>query len=252
MKKQLSILSAAVLSLSLSASAQALTTGDIAFTSFNADEDGLAFVTFTDIAANTSIYFADNEWDGSAFNTGESYSMWNSGASTIAAGTVIRLIAYDIATPSASLGSLARVSVASNTNWGISNSGETIYAYQGASATTPTSFLAAITNGTFTANGSLTNTGLTDGVNAITLPSSSDYYEYNGLRSGEPTFTAYKDDVANIANWTGHNGSGNPDFSATIPNITAFTVTAVPEPETYALLLAGLGLVSFMARRRKV
>lgn len=29
------------------------------------------------------------------------------------------------------------------------------------------------------------------------------------------------------------------------------TVTAVPEPETYAMLLAGLGLVGFIARRRK-
>ena len=29
------------------------------------------------------------------------------------------------------------------------------------------------------------------------------------------------------------------------------TVTAVPEPETYAMLLAGLGLVDFIAHRRK-
>ncbi len=35
------------------------------------------------------------------------------------------------------------------------------------------------------------------------------------------------------------NGSGN------------FTVAAIPEPETYALMLAGLGAVGFMARRRK-
>ena len=30
-----------------------------------------------------------------------------------------------------------------------------------------------------------------------------------------------------------------------------FTVTAIPEPETYALMLAGLGALGFVARRRK-
>lgn len=37
------------------------------------------------------------------------------------------------------------------------------------------------------------------------------------------------------------------DFSA----ITTSNIAAVPEPETYALLLAGLGLLGFTARRRK-
>ena len=31
----------------------------------------------------------------------------------------------------------------------------------------------------------------------------------------------------------------------------SLTVTAVPEPETYALMLAGLGAIGFVARRRK-
>ncbi len=42
--------------------------------------------------------------------------------------------------------------------------------------------------------------------------------------------------------------SNNYDNTGSI----AATVTAVPEPETYALMLAGLGLVGFMARRRAV
>jgi hypothetical protein len=33
--------------------------------------------------------------------------------------------------------------------------------------------------------------------------------------------------------------------------VANFAVSAVPEPETYALMLGGLGLVGFMARRRK-
>ncbi len=34
-------------------------------------------------------------------------------------------------------------------------------------------------------------------------------------------------------------------------NAVGFGVSAVPEPETYAMLLAGLGLVGAIARRRK-
>jgi hypothetical protein len=33
--------------------------------------------------------------------------------------------------------------------------------------------------------------------------------------------------------------------------ISSLTVSAVPEPETYAMLLAGLGLFGFSLRRRK-
>ena len=64
--------------------------------------------------------------------------------------------------------------------------------------------------------------------------------------------------VANVVTpgtWSIHwlnNGGQVPDFS----NVTLFArdvvMTPVPEPETYALMLAGLGIVGFMAKRRKV
>ncbi|HKX42163.1 MAG TPA: PEP-CTERM sorting domain-containing protein [Burkholderiaceae bacterium] len=51
-------------------------------------------------------------------------------------------------------------------------------------------------------------------------------------------------------NWP-NNGGNIPNYS----NLTLFVrdvvVTPVPEPETYALMLAGLGAIGFMARRRR-
>ena len=243
----------ALLLAAASVNAQALTTGDIAFTAFNADEDGLSFVAFTDIAANTSIYFTDNEWTGAAFNTGESYNLWNSGAATIVAGTVVRFANYDKATLAASVGNLSRVTVSGSANWGIANSNETVYAYLGSGATAPTTFLAAITNGTFTADGSLAGTGLTEGVDAIRLntnaPSATpDYGEYTGPRSGLASFAAYKPLVADATKWNVDTINGN--YAATVPDTSAFTVAAVPEPDGYAMFLAGLGVMGVIARRR--
>lgn len=48
----------------------------------------------------------------------------------------------------------------------------------------------------------------------------------------------------------GTNPTNAYDTSAFIDNVS-MSVTAVPEPETYAMLLAGLGLMGVVARRRK-
>jgi hypothetical protein len=49
------------------------------------------------------------------------------------------------------------------------------------------------------------------------------------------------------------NGVANPFSTLTLNSQYAgnISVTAIPEPETYALLLAGLGVIGFLARRRR-
>jgi len=49
----------------------------------------------------------------------------------------------------------------------------------------------------------------------------------------------------------GDDGDGSPFNDSVSLGEVAFSVSAVPEPETYAMLLAGLGLLGFAARRRQ-
>jgi MYXO-CTERM domain-containing protein len=243
------ILLAGLIAAGASFSAHALNAGDLMFTSINADEDGWAMVATTNIAAGTVVYFTDNEWNGvSAFNTGESFHKWTTGA--ISAGTVIRFSAIDNATTLASTsGTFARETVSGSSNYGLSQSEDTVYAYQGSSATAPTSFLAAISTSTYgtAAGGSLAATGLTVGASAVQVGFGSDFAQYNGARSGQENFAAYKPLVANVANWQ---DLGDGSFATTVPDATAFTVSPVPEADMWAMLLAGLGLIGFIGRRR--
>ena len=80
-------------------------------------------------------------------------------------------------------------------------------------------------------------------INGSTVESFADQAADNIWKTHTEAFTTLGGAVT-FSFVTGHLA---PNVGALIDN-----VTVVPEPETYALMLAGLGLVGFMARRRKL
>ena len=174
MKKQLLFLSILCFPFFLSAQ---LIPGDIAFTAFNADGgDDFAIVTFVDITANTSIRFTDTEWDGTNLVDGEADYEWNTGANAIVSGTIITFSNISENTRTVSIGSII------GEPGGLSGSSEAIFAYLGTERN-PTTFIAAVANSA-SAYGSLKNTGLVEGLTAITYPSGTDIAQYKGIKTG--------------------------------------------------------------------
>ena len=100
--------------------------------------------------------------------------------------------------------------------------------------------------------------GSPDTYNTLTVTSTMGSYVFNSatpslagvLFTGNQDFASYVGFSTNVAGEL----ITSLKFSSTSNAFEAsnFSVTTpVPEPETYALLLAGLGVVGFMARRRK-
>ena len=68
---------------------------------------------------------------------------------------------------------------------------------------------------------------------------------YNGPLVGN----SYSDLLIGAGNYGGAGSQFRRNFDGDIDNVSL--TTPVPEPETYAMMLAGLGLLGFIARRRK-
>lgn len=197
--------------------------GDLAFVGFNADgDDDFAIVTFVDLAPNSTIYFRDSEWNGTAFGTDEQVFAWNTGAALIPAGTVIAFNNMSAAS-TVSIGSIP-----SNAGMGLSSSDEAIFAYTAAAPDATPTILAAIGNAP-NSFGTLTGTGLTQGSTAILLPTGVDVALYKGARMGfdKNGFLSVLNDIA--ANWMTQDGSGNQHNDGTPPDLpfdlTAFVIS---------------------------
>lgn len=226
----------------------ALSPGDVAFTAFNADEDGFALALLKPVPAHTTMYFSDNEWIGGppgtgAFTTGENTFAWVNGAQPLPAGTVVRFSAIDQATRSASHGTFGLVQSGTP---GLSESGDSLFAYLGDGGANPSRFLSAVSSEGISGS-SLADAGLALGTSAVAIGTGADFAEYTGARRGAPMFSAYAPMINDATLWTSR---ATGDFATTVPNLTNFEIAPVPEPETYALLLTGMGLLFWRLRSR--
>lgn len=92
-------------------------------------------------------------------------------------------------------------------------------------------------------------------------------YAVNVIKADASDFSAYKGDAVITGEndhkmyhifWDSAHNKFDTSVIGTFPNqpedgifLTSAILNPVPEPETYAMLLAGLGILGFVARRRK-
>lgn len=180
------------ISTTFSLKAQTLTIGDLAIIGVSVDNEEFLLIALVDIPSGESVFFTDNEWNGSnAFNTSEGFYEWVT--PSIKAGTTITLT-----TTSSSFGGTVTQRAGS---FALGNSGDGVFIYQ----TTTNVY----NTGTYTIlgfagedsgdSGSLTGTGLTEGTNAVYL--GGDNGIYTGVRTTNDK-PGHLTNIYNSTNWT--------------------------------------------------
>ena len=171
-----------------------LMAGDIAIVGYDTDApDALSFVALSPIGSGTHIFFTDRAWTGSAFTN------------AAGDGTLDFLVGSDIAA-----GTVITITQAQLTAAGInlSDTGETIYAYQGTDADTPAKFLYAadVADGNTTFNGNLANTGLSVGTTAVAVAFDNASYAGQSTQVQATQLAA----IGSSASWHGSNTDNSP------------------------------------------
>ena len=170
---------------------QNLSAGDIAIIGVSVDDEEVLLVALSDIPSGEAVFFTDDEWGGSAFNSGEGFYEWTT--PSISAGTVLTLTKT-----STTVGGTITQKAGSMT---LGNSGDGFFLYQ----TTTNVF----NTGNYTIlgfagedagdAGTLTGTGLVIGSNAVYFGGD------NGIYSNTRTANSKSGHLENIydnSKWT--------------------------------------------------
>ncbi|HEY0953322.1 MAG TPA: PEP-CTERM sorting domain-containing protein [Roseateles sp.] len=273
MKRILTSAALAAAALSAQAAGTTLANGDFAFTGVNVNTSvgGWSFVTFVDLAAGTTIYFTDTNVlqatpaAGVFSTTAEGFWSWTA-SSAVAAGTSVALrgsgtnngqyTAKSGEAGGTANGTVIALNGTNGTN--ISSGGDILYAFQAASFATnyqpsAITFLGAISNRAAytTSDNAVAATGL-GGIQVRTFRGSGDtrYTQFTAQTTTADTpyasMAELKLALADGSNWTTIASSTSTPIVADVLAVAA----PVPEPETYALMLAGIAVVGGVARRR--
>ncbi len=186
------------------------TAGDISFTALNVDgDDDFAIVALVDLSANSTIYFSDNEpnADGTGFlDFNEGTLEWNTGGSTISAGTIVVFTDTDASSNPSFGASVGTLSVAAfDAGMNLSGTGDALYAVVGSpDGNNISAWLAGIQNAAGSEGANFNQTGLTSGTTFIEfyVTSSPDGGYYSGVRSGKSSFSDYLALLGDNTNWT--------------------------------------------------
>lgn len=264
------LITAAFIAFSAGASAQtSLANGDFAFTGLNVNTTlgGWSFVSFVDLAPGTTIFFTDTNVlrstpaTGVFSTTAESFWSWTA-TSLVPAGTSVSTRGNGTTSGfSSGSGTVATLnSVANN----ISASGDVLYAFQAASFQTnyqpgEITFLGAVSNRAewgsgpaayATSDDPFAATGLS-GIQVLQFKEGTNSTRYiqltqqaQQLAAPEKSLQQLRDELALLSSFT------VAQASSTLVLNDGVLLAAVPEPGTYALLLAGLGITGLVARRR--
>ncbi|WP_457323677.1 PEP-CTERM sorting domain-containing protein [Roseateles sp. P5_E11] len=272
MNKSLTLIALAASIGTVQAAGTSLSNTQFAFTGVNGNTTvgGWSFVSFVDIAAGTTIYFTDTNVlqttpaAGVFSTTAETFWSWTASAK-VNAGTSVALLGTGVngqyAAKSGTAGGTAN-GVVVNLNGGASNissGGDILYAFQAASYATnyqasAITFLGALSNrGTYTSSDNPTAATGLSGIQLreykVDAATATRYTQFTAqVTTNDAPFSSVaqlKSALAVNANWTTVAGSNSTPIVADV-----LAVTAVPEPESYALMLAGLAVMGGVARRR--